>query len=344
MVQEYRYLGLHLTEHLDLNHTVKCVAQAASRSLGLVIAKFKAYGGLHHSCFTKLYDTLVDSVISYGSAIWGYKSYSAVNAVQNRACRFYLGVGKYTPNCAVQGDMGWRFPEQRQWLQVSRLWCRMSNMNRDRINYKVFAWSRRLAIGNVKNWSFHVSKFYRDIAVEHIMCTDNVLDTPSVIRQLDSILQALYIEKWEAVLNRQEGRNAGLNKLRTYRTFKTEYGMEKYVTAHMTRAERSAMAKFRCGTAPIRIETGRYEGRTVENRICSFGCMEIENEAHVLIDCPVYDDLRTRAMQAARAHSESFDTLTSADKLISIMVMPETTITGKLCNNILIRRRSLLYD
>ena len=60
----------------------------------------------------------------------------------------------------------------------------------------------------------------------------------------------------------------------------------------MLPAERSALAKFRCGTAPIKIETGRYESIAAGARTCGFVCMAIENEEHVLIDCPIYDDLR----------------------------------------------------
>jgi hypothetical protein len=78
VVKVYKYLGLFLTEHLDFNYTAKFVAQAATRSLGLLIAKFKAFGDMHYDCFTKLYDTLVDSAISYGSSVWGYKSYSSL--------------------------------------------------------------------------------------------------------------------------------------------------------------------------------------------------------------------------------------------------------------------------
>ena len=51
--------------------------------------------------YSKLYDTMVWSVIDYGAAIWGTREYACINAVQNRAERFFLGVGKYTPNAAV---------------------------------------------------------------------------------------------------------------------------------------------------------------------------------------------------------------------------------------------------
>ena len=33
--------------------------------------------------------------------------HSCINAIQNRAMRFFLGVGKYTPVAALQGEMGW---------------------------------------------------------------------------------------------------------------------------------------------------------------------------------------------------------------------------------------------
>ena len=62
------------------------VAQSASRALGLVIAKCKTVGGVP---------------------------------------RFFLGVGKYTPNAAVLGEMGWIPPSIRQWTSNAAFWSRM---------------------------------------------------------------------------------------------------------------------------------------------------------------------------------------------------------------------------
>ena len=58
-----------------------------------------------YECYTLLYNAMVDSSFSYGSAVWGIRSFSVMNTVQNRACRYFLGVGKYTPNSAVQGEI-----------------------------------------------------------------------------------------------------------------------------------------------------------------------------------------------------------------------------------------------
>ena len=90
----YIYLGLTLTEHKDYNITAKVVIQSASRALRYVMARYKSIGGMPHGVFSTLFDSSVWSVISNGSAIWGYKSFACINSIQNRAMRFSLGVGK----------------------------------------------------------------------------------------------------------------------------------------------------------------------------------------------------------------------------------------------------------
>ncbi len=58
------------------------VAQFASRALGLVIAKFKAYGDMSFKCFTKLYDSMVLPNINYGSSMPGAHEFSCISSMQ----------------------------------------------------------------------------------------------------------------------------------------------------------------------------------------------------------------------------------------------------------------------
>ena len=78
------------------------------KALGLVILNLRHL----EVCPITLYDSIVWSTISYGAAIWGEggtggRSFSCITAIQNRAARYFIGVGPYTPNAATMEDMGW---------------------------------------------------------------------------------------------------------------------------------------------------------------------------------------------------------------------------------------------
>lgn len=115
-VSNYTYLGLLLTEHLSYEDMAKAVAKSTSRALGLLIAKCKGHGGFQYDVFTKLFNSIVWSVFDYGASIWGTKEFSCIHSVKHKAVGFFMGVGRYTPNLAFYGDMGWKPCIGKQWL------------------------------------------------------------------------------------------------------------------------------------------------------------------------------------------------------------------------------------
>lgn len=103
----------------------------------------------------------------------------------------------------------------------------------------------------------------------------------------------LYIIDWKQRISRPTGSTGNTrNKLRTYQLFKEEFKTEKYLYISMSAKHRSALAKFRCGVAPLRLETGRYENLAVRDRICPICKHCFETEVHVLTQCPAYQTLR----------------------------------------------------
>ncbi len=76
-----------------------------------------------------------------------------------------------------------------------------------------------------------------------------------------------------------------MDKLRTYVTFKQEYGTEHYVKVVTNRQLRAALSQFRCGVL-LKVETGKFQDIHVEYRLCTM-CEEnvIETESHFLLYC-----------------------------------------------------------
>ena len=346
-VDKYRYLGLIFTEFLSYDAMAKSVAQSATRALGLVIAKVKSHGGVPFKVFTQLYDALVQPIIDYGASVWGNKEHSCIKAVQHRASRFYLGLGKYAPVAGVVGEMGWKQPAQKVWKAVTRQWCRLSNMPTTRLNARVFVWARRKALGGVKSGCKKIIDFYKGLDVWNTLQPPHVFDIDSAIINVDCVMTSHFENQWLMDVCREEGiTGRGRNKLRTYRLFKTSFGTSHYVKdSHLTGAQRSAMAKMRCGVAPIRLETGRYENLNENERICPMcNSGAIESEEHVMISCSLYNDVRNDLFNTAQSENSDFNAFSNRQKFLFLMDSVNIVrYTAKACHQILYRRRRHVY-
>ena len=81
------------------------------------------------------------------------------------------------------------------------------------------------------------------------------------MRTIETKLSTHHESQWKEKLQAEfavTGEQHYRNKLRTYRKFKDSYMTEPYVSITVPKKYRSAYAKFRCGVAPIKIETCRY--------------------------------------------------------------------------------------
>lgn len=261
VVANYTYLGLLLTEFLDFNLMAKSVAQSAGRALGLLIAKFKSYGGFPYKVFMKLYESTVWPFIAYGASVWGNKSYACINSVQARAMRFFLGMGRYTPTNALYGEFGWQPPHVKQWRCVAQHWYRLKKMDISRTNFKIFQYCDSKGTNKCRNWQYVFRKHLELLNLQHLVHDCTELYSRDFYNKVVAGSMDIFTTEWNLNIRNIAGPSGrGNNKLRTYKHFKVNYGLENYVAcAFIPRKHKTALAKFRCGVAPIRLETGRYE-------------------------------------------------------------------------------------
>ena len=129
--------------------------------------------------------------------------------------------------------------------------------------------------------------------------------------------------------------------MRSYKTFKQNYTVENCCKIILPIRHRAAFSKFRCGVAPIRIETGRYEGLPEEARLCPF-CNILENEMHVVMNCRVYDDLREPLLSKAANCNPTFNSLSEVNQFVFLFSSPDLVrISAKTCAKIMQRRQTL---
>ena len=195
------------------------------------------------------------------------------------------------------------------------------------------------------NWTKRCKQVFSDHHFEELIDID-VQSGNHMVSALQHTLQNDYIEHtWKVDLNRVNAKKGpGQNKLRTYRLFKQEYKTEAYVmNKNINKKERHALARIRCGIAPIRVELGRYDHGTyvpVEDRICEICRTAVEDEKHILLNCVYYNDLHIKLFKDASTINEHFSEMSEDDKFIFLMSNPNVCIfTAKTCKKILDRRK-----
>ena len=166
----------------------------------------------------------------------------------------------------------------------------------------------------------------------------------ALLTKLREGLLHIHVRDWSSEIQRDTGRSGnGRNKLRTYRLFKSHYEVEEYCKLFLLVRHRSAFAKFRCGVAPIKIETGRYENLDVNQRLCPF-CSSFEDEMHVILHCETYRDLRNNLFSNANSllPNCNFNVLNDIEKMKLLFRHPSLI---RLCAKPVLKsfRRATLY-
>ena len=78
--------------------------------------------------------------------------------------------------------------------------------------------------------------------------------------------------------------------------------------------------------------------------ICKFCNNDIEDEFHVLIKCPMYDNIRDCLFEIATGFNPSFKLFTDKEKIVYLMSSSKVQIcSAKACKNILDRRQIFFF-
>ena len=125
---------------------------------------------------------------------------------------------------------------------------------------------------------------FEQVDMQHSFENKQTVDLKHVENSFGTIYQRDWNEKLHTI-----------SKLRTYVTVKSNYESEKYLKLNITKNDRSHLSQFRCAVLPLKIETGRFSGLAIEDRLCQV-CDQhaVESEIHFLLYCHVhvYNDLR----------------------------------------------------
>jgi hypothetical protein len=287
---------------------------------------FKTYSKLFHSGVTPILD--------YCSGIWGFNSFKSIDDVQNRAIRYFMGVHRFCPLPAIEGDMGWQTSLVRRHIEIIRLWNRILDMPDTRLPKIVLEYNFD-AGSQTNNWLVDLQKILSAANADNYILAKCKVDIEMITTQLCNN----QLVSWNEIRHQK-------TKLRYYNIFKADIETEHYILANLSKRVRAIYAQFRSGILPLGIETGRFQNINLEDRLCLYcseqGRQNIEDEFHFLCECSNYQEERLILFRKVCLKHSEFQQLDTIDKFIFLNVNAQVQTASFICKAF-DKRRKYVY-
>ena len=332
IITEYKYLGTIITTATNdmfaknLDHLTGKVRNALF-ALDCYIQHSINY--LQPSLAMKMFDTQIVPILEYMSEIW-YKNkvLSDMEKIHLKYIKTSLRVKPSSSTWAVYAECG-RFPLKiKIQVQLIKYWKRILRLNDDSIAKNAYKSLYDLHGMGQENWCTHVQNILNEAGMQSVWVEQYISDRDLAI--LKETLYKSYMDKCLANICDSENNP----KLRTYKLFKNEFKLEKYLTHAYNINYTVALTRFRISSHNLRIETGRYtkpNKTPVDERICLYcSSQTIEDELHFILECDLYTDERSRLLQISYDSIPGFIYMTKEDKFISMMSSNETAMVKQL--------------
>jgi len=224
--------------------------------------------------------------------------------------RRVLGVSRLTTQEVIQGELGLQSVKSRRVYLRINYWMKILKTDQNRLIYKIYKQRRddfiKGRMQDKNNWCFWTWKGLKDLHLEHIWQSENILNENHFIKLVGELIYRNEESEWKRNMEKK-------NKLRTYRKLKSELKLEKYIIEVERR--RRHLTMLRGGTNKLRIERGRWVREREEERVCMIcGCEEVEDEKHFLLRCSRYVRERVEMFEKIKKIERSLDDIERRDE------------------------------
>ena len=299
MTQEYKYLGVRVDGSrgikLRREDTLKRTRASFWRAWGLGMGNAE----MSAKAASKLWEIMVMPVLEYGGELERGK-WEEAERLQRFAGRMVLGVGNSVADEVVLGELGWWTVAAK--LEMKRLkywWKLVTEKGKGQVGKTYEEGRTRVEEGKAgrKEWCWWTKKLLGELGMEEVWQTEDVGSKGEWIRRIKQMIEMKNQGEWRE-------RILGKGKLRLYNKLKDKPGKEHYLTLWRKRVSR--MVRLRGGVAALQVETGRRWKKRRADRICK-ECMmrKVEDEVHLLEECPAWLGERNKARESIRKVSEA---------------------------------------
>ena len=333
VVDNYKYLGVHFSKNGSSKTAHEQLYKKGLKSY-FRLCKTLPTCTNNPNTFLHLFDHIVKPCLLYGSEIWGIDSNKRLKEattietlfrdipaekIHMKACRFTLGVHKYTSLLSLYGELG-RYPLYLDIIiSITKYWLRILSAPKGSLLQIAYDQVNVLMTNGSKTWLNYVQHIFHLLNLSHLYESPKSFKPTFIIQKVSANLKIYIRSQWKTKLFDDTRKNNSNNKLRTYRKFKYIFTFEKYLNIIKDAKSRKALTQFRTSSHSLNIEKGRHRNIPVGERTCPHCPESVENEEHFLVTCTKYSEQRKDFFACVNERSKWFTSLSNNDRFIFIM-------------------------
>ena len=191
-----------------------------------------------------------------------FKGYNEFDKTFTRFCKYILGVHCKTSYFAVYSELGQVPLITNTICRSISFWLRTTTLKSDSLTFKVYL-DQFSTTCDKSPWLNFVKTALMDLGFSHVWKKHGTFNIASLLKSIKEKLKERYILFWQKRIKTDEG------KLRTYKLFKQNFGLESYLEIIHDRSMKRNICTFRISAHRLKNERGRYIGTNVDERLCN---------------------------------------------------------------------------
>ena len=337
VVKSYKYLGIIIDKKRNFSTAKDELCSKATRAYFSIKKHFNFYNNTTPKTLIKLYESMIQPILLYGSEIWGIfgwrknekesiKQYILNNKhtfeqLHSKICKNALGVHRNATDILVKAELG-RLPLMANVIQYTySYWQHIANASKDTLLYQLLV---HMKTQHQKGQTNYYSRLHKLLSVLNSPCLiikcnnrQSITNARRLRKTFGNIYEQYFFQTMEARANRTDSGG----RFEIYNKIKRNYHTEKYLSMNNSKLRR-CITNIRISTHCLPIEYLRKYNVDRKARLCSL-CNkgQLGTEIHTLLHCDntTVSQLRHELFQKLYEINTQFLKLSPENKLIYLL-------------------------
>ena len=289
-VNSFKYLGFVFGSSGKFAKGINAILEQSNKALFGMKSLQYMYPELQPKTQLHLFNTLVKPVLNNSSEIWGFCEAEKLERLHLGFLKYILNIRKSTPSDFVYKELN-VFPLiVTRYFRIFNFWLKViSSPDKSFVKcvYTLLCNDIQDDQDNVAtNWASLVKTMLHKFGLGFLWYNQNYL------RRDDTYIINLFQQRikdhfWQQI----NGNINNLSKNRLYTHLNIKCTNNNYLFTIKEKYIRFAITKIRIGSHNLMIERGRWSKLELIDRQCST-CFKLEDEYHVIVECPLYHNIR----------------------------------------------------